>query len=71
MDEERLKLYLTHREIRMLISAAHFADNAWTRRRSDEEVLERPREACHETGEGGQRCLPRNRVSRLATADTR
>lgn len=40
MDEERLKLYLTHREIRMLISAAHFADNAWTRRRSDEEVLE-------------------------------
>ena len=40
MREERLKLYLTHREIRMLISAAHFADNAWTRRRSDEEVLE-------------------------------
>ena len=40
MDEERLKLYLTHREIRMLISAAHFADSAWTRRREDDEVLE-------------------------------
>ena len=40
LTEERLKLFLTHREIRMLISAAHFADNAWTRRRSDEEVLE-------------------------------
>ena len=38
--EERLKLYLTHREIRMLISAARFADNTWTRRRTDDELFE-------------------------------
>ena len=41
VTEERLKLHLTHREIRMLISAAHFADNAWDNKlKKDDEALE-------------------------------